>query len=63
VERPADADRVMPGDVLPFEYALKPKYPVKSKSPSAVVYEFYTPSNGAASKPVELTMIDPTKQK
>src|SRR5215831_1108174 len=53
---------VKPGDVLPFEYGLKPKYPVKAKSPSAVAYEYYTPSNRAASKPVELTVTDPTKK-
>ena len=49
---------VKPGDVLTFEYGLKPKYPLKAKAPSAVAYEYYTPANRAASKPVELTVVD-----
>lgn len=49
---------VKPGDVLTFEYGLKPKFPVKAKAPSAVVYEYYTPANRAESKPVELTVTE-----
>src|SRR5262249_28867278 len=41
-----------------FEYSLKPKYPIKAKSPPAVAYEYYTPANRAASKPVALVVAD-----
>ncbi len=47
---------VKPGDVLNFEYGLKPKYPVKAKTPATVAYEYYTPANRVESKPVELTV-------
>jgi hypothetical protein len=47
---------VKPGDAKTFEYALKPKYPIKAKAPSAVAYEYYTPANRAESKPVELAV-------
>jgi hypothetical protein len=49
---------VKPGDVLTFEYGLKPKYPVKAKTPATVAYEYYTPANRVESKPVELTVTD-----
>jgi len=45
---------VKPGDSLSFEYGLKPKYPIKAKTPETVVYEYYTPANRAIAKPVEL---------
>ena len=47
---------VKPGDVLTFEYSLKPKYPVKVKTPATVAYEYYTPANRVESKPAELTV-------
>jgi uncharacterized protein YfaS (alpha-2-macroglobulin family) len=47
---------VKPGDVRVFEYSLKPKYPIKAKTPGTVAYEYYTPANRAAAKPVELTV-------
>jgi hypothetical protein len=47
---------VKPGDVKVFEYTLRPKYPIKAKAPAAVAYEYYTPANRAAAKPVELTV-------
>jgi hypothetical protein len=49
---------VKPGDVKAFEYALKPKYPIKAKTPETVAYEYYTPANRATSQPVELTVVD-----
>ena len=36
---------VKPGDVKTFEYTLRPKYPVKAKTPATVAYEYYTPAN------------------
>jgi uncharacterized protein YfaS (alpha-2-macroglobulin family) len=47
---------VKPGQELTFEYTLKPKYPIKAKSPAAVAYEYYTPANKGASAPVELVV-------
>jgi hypothetical protein len=47
---------VKEGDKHVFEYTLKPKYPLKAKAPGAVVYEYYTPTNRAATKPVELVV-------
>jgi hypothetical protein len=47
---------VKPGDVKVFEYGLRPKYPIKAKTPATVAYEYYTPANRATAKPVELTV-------
>src|SRR5262249_1175118 len=43
---------VKPGDSLSFEYVLKPKYPLKAKTPATVAYEYYTPANRATARPV-----------
>jgi hypothetical protein len=45
---------VRPGDVRTFEYSLKPKYPIRAKTPATVAYEYYTPANRATAQPVEL---------
>ncbi len=45
---------VKPGDNLSFEYVLKPKYPIKAKTPATVAYEYYTPANRAEAKPIVL---------
>ena len=47
---------VKPGDVLNFEYTLKPKYPLQARTPSSVAYEYYTPTNRAEARPVELVV-------
>jgi hypothetical protein len=52
---------VKPGEVRSFEYTLKPKYPIKAKTPSSVAYEYYTPANRAIAKPVELVVEDRAK--
>lgn len=49
---------VKPGDVKTFEYSLKPKYPIKAKTPATVAYEYYTPANKATSQPVEVTVTE-----
>jgi hypothetical protein len=49
---------VRPGDELTFEYTLKPRYPIRAQAPGAVAYEYYTPANRAASRPVELTVTE-----
>jgi hypothetical protein len=47
---------VKPGEVKTFEYTLRPKYPIKAKTPTTTAYEYYTPANQATAKPVELTV-------
>ena len=49
---------VKPGDVKTFDYTLKPKYPIKAKTPATVAYEYNTPKNRATTQPVELTVGD-----
>ena len=39
-----------------FEYSLRPKYPIKAKTPATVAYEYYTPANRGTAKPVEITV-------
>jgi hypothetical protein len=52
---------VKPGSTQSFEYTLKPKYPIKAKTPPAVAWEYYTPANRAAAAPVELTVEEAKK--
>ena len=52
---------VRPRAVQSFEYTLKPKYPLKAKTPSSVAYEYYTPANRATAPPVELIVEDRAK--
>ena len=47
---------VKPGESQSFEYTLKPKYPIKAKTPATVAYEYYTPTNRGTAKPVEITV-------
>jgi hypothetical protein len=54
---------VTPDSTKTFEYALKPKYPIKAKTPVAVAYEYYTPSNRAMTKPVTLVVVEEKKTK
>ena len=49
---------VKAGSEHTFEYALKPKYPIKAKAPAATAYEYYTPSNRAATLPVALVVTE-----
>ena len=49
---------VKPASAQAFEYTLRPKYPIKAKAPAAVAYEYYTPANRAASRPVQLVVED-----
>lgn len=52
---------VKPGDVMTFEYTLKPKFPLRARTPSSVAYEYYTPSNRAESRPVDLVVEEAKK--
>ncbi|MFO0844740.1 MAG: alpha-2-macroglobulin family protein [Gemmataceae bacterium] len=47
---------VSPGSEHSFAYSLKPKYPIKAEAAAAVAYEYYTPTNRAETKPVELVV-------
>jgi hypothetical protein len=49
---------VKPGDVKTFDYTLKPKYPIRARTPASVAYEYYTPANRATARPVELTVVE-----
>jgi hypothetical protein len=49
---------VKPGEVKTFEYVLRPKYPVRAKTPATVAYEYYTPKNRGTAKPVELQVTE-----
>ena len=49
---------VKPGDKMVFEYSLKPKFPIKAMTPVTKAYEYYTPSNRGAAKPVKLTVVE-----
>ncbi|MFO0877150.1 MAG: alpha-2-macroglobulin family protein [Gemmataceae bacterium] len=42
---------VKPGSEHTFVYSLKPKYPLRARTPAAVAYEYYTPTNRAESRP------------
>jgi hypothetical protein len=45
---------VKPGDVLHFEYTLRPRYPLRARTAPSVAYEYNTPANRAEARPVEL---------
>jgi hypothetical protein len=47
---------VTPGQEQSFTYTLKPKYPVKAKTPVSMAYEYYTPTNRGTANPVEITV-------
>jgi A-macroglobulin TED domain/A-macroglobulin receptor binding domain len=47
---------VKPGDVLNFEYTLKPRFPLRARTPVSTAYEYYTPANRAEARPVELVV-------
>ena len=49
---------VKAGDVLNFEYSLRARYPLRARTPATVAYEYYTPTNRAEARPVELVVED-----
>jgi hypothetical protein len=44
-----------------FAYTLRPKYPLRAKTPVSVAYEYYTPASRTTAAPVELLVEDATK--
>jgi hypothetical protein len=47
-----------PGEERTFEYSLRARFPVRAQTPPSVAYEYYTPSNRATARPVELTVTE-----
>lgn len=47
-----------PAQEVAFSYQLKPKYPIKVKTPESSSYEYYTPDNRTKTKPVEIEVKD-----
>ena len=45
-----------PDPAQAFTDTLRPNYVIKAKAPAAVAYEYYTPANRAASRPVQLVV-------
>src|SRR5207244_177168 len=48
---------VKPGQELTFEYTLRPKYPIKAKTPASTAYEYYTPGNRGTAAPAEIVVV------
>jgi hypothetical protein len=49
---------VRPGDELTFEYVLRPRYPLRARTPATTAYEYNTPGVRSVANPVELTVED-----
>ena len=47
---------VRPGDELTFDYVLRPRYPLKARTPASTAYEYNTPDVRSVSRPVELVV-------
>jgi hypothetical protein len=47
---------VRPGDELTFEYVLRPRYPLRARTPATTAYEYNTPGVRSVANPVELTV-------
>jgi hypothetical protein len=45
---------VKPGDVLHFDYTLRPRFPLRARTAPSTAYEYNTPANRAEARPVEL---------
>ena len=49
---------VRPGEELTFEYVMRPRYPLRARTPQSVAYEYNTPGVRSVANPVELTVED-----
>jgi 5-hydroxyisourate hydrolase-like protein (transthyretin family) len=47
-----------PGESRTFEYALRARFPLRAQTPVSTAYEYYTPTNRAQTRPVELTVTE-----
>jgi len=48
--------RINPNQTIDFTYRVKAKFPLRAKTPSSLVYEYYTPEVKKEAKPVELVV-------
>jgi len=46
------------GETKEFEYTLRPKYPLRARTPESTAYEYYTPTNRGVARPIELTVVE-----
>jgi hypothetical protein len=49
---------VQPEQVVEFTYDLRPKYPIRAKTPKSTAYEYYSPDRKGESRPVEIEVRD-----
>jgi hypothetical protein len=47
-----------PGEERSFEYSLRARFPLRARTPESVAYEYYTPTNRATARPIELTVTE-----
>jgi len=47
-------DTFAPGDTINLKYRLRAKYPLRAKTFSSRVYEYYDPAVSATARPVQL---------
>ncbi len=50
-------DGLGPGQIMKFAYRLRARFPVKAKTPPALIYEYYQPERKHSAAPVELKVI------
>ncbi len=49
---------IQPEQVVEFGYELRPKYPIRAKTPKTTAYEYYSPDRKGESRPVEIEVKD-----
>ncbi len=47
---------VQPEQAVEFGYELRPKYPIRAKTPKSTAYEYYSPDRKGESRPVEIEL-------
>jgi uncharacterized protein YfaS (alpha-2-macroglobulin family) len=47
-----------PGESRTIEYSMRARFPLRAQTPPSVAYEYYTPTNRAQARPVELTVTE-----
>ena len=50
-------DGLSPNQTVEFSFGLKAKFPVRAKTFSSRVYEYYNPRVESRAKPVEMTIV------
>jgi hypothetical protein len=49
---------VKSGDVVNFGYTLRPRFPIRAKTPSSSCYEYYAPDKVGDAKPALLEVTE-----